>query len=121
GRVEGSYPLAHARPCLELGAMALVVIEAHRLDAGETLECPRQAYRRILPAGEQDERAVGISRGHDDGSRREWRIASDRRRAARAHHALAPVVIARSLASPAGRRACAQASPARSPRSSGCP
>ena len=69
-RVEGSYPLTHARPCLELGAMALVVIEAHRLDAGETLECPRQAYRRILPAGEQDERAVGISRGHDDGSRR---------------------------------------------------
>jgi hypothetical protein len=59
-RVESTHALTHARACLELGAMALVVIEAHGLDADETLERPRQAYRRILSSGEQDERAVGI-------------------------------------------------------------
>src|SRR5262249_47076966 len=59
-RVEGSHALTHARACLELGAMALVVIEAHGLDADETLERPRQAYRRILSSREQDERAVWI-------------------------------------------------------------
>src|SRR5215470_3351641 len=69
-RREGSHALAHAQPCLELGAMALLVVEAYRLDASETLERPRQAHRRILPAGEQHERAVGLHRGHDDGSRR---------------------------------------------------
>jgi hypothetical protein len=50
--------------------MTLIVVEAHRLDASETLERPRQAHRRVLSAREQDERAVGIDRGHDYGSRR---------------------------------------------------
>src|SRR6516165_5992161 len=68
-RREGLDALAHAPPRLELGAMALLVVEAHRLDANETLERPGQAYRRILPAGEQHQRALGIDRGHDDGSR----------------------------------------------------
>jgi hypothetical protein len=40
--------------------MALLIIEAERLDTSETLERPRQADRRILPAGKKDKRGVGI-------------------------------------------------------------
>ena len=40
--------------------MALVVVEADGLDAREALERPGQADRRILPAGEQHQRGVGI-------------------------------------------------------------
>jgi hypothetical protein len=40
--------------------MALLIIEAERLDTSETLERPRQADRRILPARKQDKRGVGI-------------------------------------------------------------
>jgi hypothetical protein len=61
-RLENPHALTHALSRVEFGAMALPVIEPQRLDASETLQRPRQADRRILPAGEQDKRAIGIHR-----------------------------------------------------------
>src|SRR2546423_15328709 len=39
--------------------MSLAVVEADRLHAREAFQCPNEANRRILPAGEQDQRAHG--------------------------------------------------------------
>ena len=60
GRVERRDAFTHALARLELDAVALRVVEAQRLDASEAFERPRQAHRRILPAGKQDERGLGI-------------------------------------------------------------
>src|SRR5262245_63628981 len=43
-RLERRDAFTHALPRLKLGAMALLVIEAQRLDASKTLERPRQAH-----------------------------------------------------------------------------
>jgi hypothetical protein len=47
-------PREDARPAIELGAVALPVVEADGLDARVALERPGQADGRILAAGEQN-------------------------------------------------------------------
>ena len=59
-RIERRDAFPDARPNAELDRMALAVIEADRLHSGKALERPYQADGRILPAGEQDQRAFGI-------------------------------------------------------------
>jgi hypothetical protein len=59
-RLQRQHVLAHALTCLELGTMALLVVEADSLHAGETLERPGQTDGRVLSSGEQDEGAVGV-------------------------------------------------------------
>ena len=59
-RIEGRDALSHAFAHVELDAMALGVVEAQCLDASEAFERPHQAHRRILPAGKQDERRLGV-------------------------------------------------------------
>ena len=60
GRVERRDTFTHALARVELDAMALRVVETQRLDASEAFERPRQAHRRIVPAGKQDERGLRI-------------------------------------------------------------
>ena len=43
-------------PRLKLHRVALAIVEAHRLDARETVQRPGQAGGRILPARKQEER-----------------------------------------------------------------
>ena len=59
-RTQGRDAPAHALACLELGTVALVVVETDGFDAGEPLERPGQTDGGVLPAGEQDEGAVGV-------------------------------------------------------------
>ncbi len=59
GRPQRRHPLAHARPHLELGAVALAIVEADGLDPHEALERPGEADGRVLPAGKQHKRGVG--------------------------------------------------------------
>ena len=53
-RSQRQHVLAHALTCLELGTMALLVVEADRLHASEALERPGQTDGRVLSSGEQD-------------------------------------------------------------------
>src|SRR6266508_1394673 len=65
-RLQRGDARTHTASCIELGAMALAVIEADRFDPREPFERPGEAHRRILPAGEQHERSVGACRAHVD-------------------------------------------------------
>src|SRR5260370_29596794 len=53
-RLKLRHTLAHAPARLELGAMALLVIKAQRLDASKALERPGQADRPAPPPGKQN-------------------------------------------------------------------
>ncbi len=52
----GKYP----RPDVQLDPVALTVVEANRLDPVEAVERPRQASRRVLAAGKEDECVLEI-------------------------------------------------------------
>jgi len=59
-RSQHQHVLAHALTCLELGTMALLVVEGDRLHASEALERPGKTDGRVLTSGEQDEGAVRV-------------------------------------------------------------
>jgi hypothetical protein len=65
GRTQRRHARAHAFARIELGTVALAIVEAHGLDAREALERPGQAHRRILSAGEQHEGGIGGDGVHD--------------------------------------------------------
>src|SRR5690349_17098440 len=64
GRPQRRQALAQPPAHLELGAVALAVVEADGLDAGETFERPREADGRILAAREQHQGGVARGQGH---------------------------------------------------------
>ena len=58
-RREGSAQFAqHVEAAIEFDAVALAVVEGDRIDDVKTLQGPRQASRRILAAGKQNERVA---------------------------------------------------------------
>ena len=59
-RSQRRHVLAHARTYLELGTMALLVVEADGLHARKALERPGQTDGGILSSGEQDQGAVRV-------------------------------------------------------------
>ena len=61
--IERRQVLADARAQFELDGMALAVVEADGLHAGEARQRPGQADGGILPAGEQHEGGV-VGEGH---------------------------------------------------------
>src|SRR5215813_15019909 len=59
GSVQSRHAFAYARPHSEFDGVPLAVVESDRLDAGETLERPSEANRRVLPAGKENKCSIG--------------------------------------------------------------
>src|SRR5262245_15612662 len=58
GSVQSRHAFAYARPHSEFDGVPLAIVESDRLDAGETLERPGEANRRVLPAGKENKCCV---------------------------------------------------------------